>query len=732
MKIQLAKKLLFVGIALTYSAFSFADENEQSRTFCAKLQHKDKALWKQQCETATLDEIIVSANRLPFNNYQYAGQVGVLNQAQLAEHSRLIDALTDIPGVSNGVDAGRQIGTFFRIRGFGYQTEERVIITQDGVPRSPSMFSNHISSFRTDPDILTSVEVTKGASSILHGSGAIGGIVDMRTKDAMDYLRPGQKIGVMTGGRLESNNMKSYRTAIYAKPDAFDFLLYFKRGYYGNIKLPENGYYDSEDKKTLTHNQNDEQINTVLAKFGVDISPEQRLAVSLFNYNERLDTTWQTLYHNEYGNNPVQGRLKQQDFVLDYRYSPQTDWINLTMSAYRSKASYYRESRSSSDTPIAQRMHNRYLNSDRRFGFSVKNQALFDTHIFKHDMVIGLEYGNKKLDAEFIRNGVADEWSMFPNKSQDVGLYLQDNIKWDRLILTLGGRYDYFTRELKRQDKKKYTEKRFSPRVALSYEIVDNINLLAGYAETFRAPTPDETARSGPLNPYYYYIPNLSLKPEIAKEFEVGFSVNKEGLLTESDRLRIKATYFNGYIKDMITTVERPDLGKPTRADMAPQRYTPAAAFVQNQNVNKAKRTGYEATANYEINDWFTGLSYEHLSIKNVQTGKRISRYADKFGINFGYTYRPWELSGMIKIRHWLKPRPYENGKVNDDFTLVDFAGKWAPKNTGSDFFDQSFSVNFGVNNLFNKIYKNASLNSENTAMIGLGRNVYVDFEKRF
>ena len=50
------------------------------------------------------------------------------------------------------------------------------------------MYSNMISSFRTDSDILKRVEVIKGASSVLHGSGAIGGIVNMQTKSASDYL----------------------------------------------------------------------------------------------------------------------------------------------------------------------------------------------------------------------------------------------------------------------------------------------------------------------------------------------------------------------------------------------------------------------------------------------------------------------------------------------------------------------------------------------------------------
>ena len=44
--------------------------------------------------------------------------------------------------------------------------------------------------------------------------------------------------------------------------------------------------------------------------------------------------------------------------------------------------------------------------------------------------------------------------------------------------------------------------------LGFAYEIFDGINLLAGYAETFRGPTPNETSSAGPLNPHYWYIPN--------------------------------------------------------------------------------------------------------------------------------------------------------------------------------------------------------------------------------
>ncbi|MBQ9620222.1 MAG: TonB-dependent receptor plug domain-containing protein, partial [Neisseriaceae bacterium] len=134
------------------------------------------SLKNNQNQPTELETIVVEATRTPVGNMKYAGSVGVLTPQDMESTTNVIDAMMDIAGVDGGMDAGRHAGAQFQIRGFGYQSEDRVIIKQDGIPRSPGLYGNFVSSFRTDTDILKRVEVTKGASSILHGSGAIGGI----------------------------------------------------------------------------------------------------------------------------------------------------------------------------------------------------------------------------------------------------------------------------------------------------------------------------------------------------------------------------------------------------------------------------------------------------------------------------------------------------------------------------------------------------------------------------
>ena len=676
-------------------------------------------------ESVKLDMVSVTANRSETDVAKYAGQVSVLNQNGLTRTPSLIESINEIPGVHTGTDFGRQAAQQFTIRGFGYQSEERVIIEQDGVKRSPSLYSNMISTFRVDNDLLKRVEVVKGASSVLHGSGAIGGIVSMQTKSVDDFIIGGKNYGVMIGHRQESNNMNSNRGALAFKPvENLGFLFYGKHADHGDIKLADGGVSNVkigkkvEDIKSIG---NDERINTIFGKIEWDITDEHELDFSVFNYHENLVTGWQSLWRLQDG---TTGRIKQRDYNVAYKYSPiNNPWVNLSAQYYNTKSSYHR---------VAEDVD--YANTEKRWGLNLKNESLFNTGILEHRLVVGAEYQDRREDLALFKGGVRSESNSHPNSYKDYGLYLQDVFDLGNFEFTLGGRYDRFERAVTKDNRPKYKESRFSPKLGVAYEVFDGINLLAGYAETFRAPTPHETSSIGPINRPYWYIPNLDLKPEIAKEYELGFSIDKENLLN-NDRLYFKATHYNGKIKDMISLEPRLDLGNPPFDPKSPQR-----RYAKYDNIAEAKRSGYEVEAKYTIANFGFNLAYDHMKIRNKKTGKRIGVYADKLVVGTNYTYAPWGLGAGVSMRHYFSPKRDEKSfvsrgelyeYVDSSFTIVDFKGSWVPKNFENKIFGEGFRVNFGVNNIFNKKYIHAS-RTKDAILVGKSRNFYVDFEKTF
>jgi iron complex outermembrane receptor protein/hemoglobin/transferrin/lactoferrin receptor protein len=259
---------------------------------------------------------------------------------------------------------------------------------------------------------------------------------------------------------------------------------------------------------------------------------------------------------------------------------------------------------------------------------------------------------------------------------------------------------------------------------------------LANYAETFRAPLVTEYAAEGPQNPHYWYIPNADLEPEKAKEYEIGFSVDKDGLLNDADSLRFKAMYFEGDIEDMISFEA---LGRdpiPGYGPLSPD-YNNHQQFGQYQNIEAAKRRGLELGADYWVNDWHLEMSFEHLDIYNKKTREKTPQgFADKLHLAAAYTYQPWDLTLGAEVNHWFKPDQNPDSyvsrgttyyRVRDDYTLANIKGTWKPK-TGK---YAGVELVAGVNNVFDKQYINARY-SETTSMVGNERNYFVQFKKTF
>lgn len=683
----------------------------------------------EDCEkpVVTLDTITLTATRTETSTDKYAGQISIINGKQLKQSANIVDTLSKVPGLEAGGDAGRAIGSQYTIRGFGYQSEQRVIIRQNGVPQSPSLFSNHISSFRTDTDILQRVEVVKGASSVLYGSGAIGGIIDMQTKGAQDYLSDGETLGGLLGMRYESNNMHSVRAGVYGKAEdvPVDFVVYGKLAKHGDIDLADGGTesYDTID--------NDEEIKTAYFNLGWDISDEQRIDVSVFDFSEDLTTVWQTLYFYEIDDeSPIIGSLQQTDYVLDYSFdSDSNDYLNITAKVYASDASYSR-GWDYVDSDTGKRETLTYENKESRWGFNIKNLAELTTGQVKHSLLTGLEFNNREEDAIYNRNGKQSDFGSMPNSYEDWGLYIQDIIEYQALTLTMAGRFDKFDRSVEKVGKTDYDDSNFSPRVAVAYELVDGFTLLFGYAETFRAPTPHETSSEGALNPHFYYLPNPDLGAETAKEFEGGFSFNHDSLFTNDDQLSIKATYYDGKIEDMISLKRLPGLGKPPES----------REYAQYRNVAKAKRDGYEINADYLMSNWQFAASYEHLDIYDAETKEKVAQgFADKLQLNATWFAHDMGLQLGLGVDHWFKPDQnpktlVSRGKtytyVDQTFTQVNLRGHWDVPFEIAEFVEHA-RVNFGVNNLTDKKYINAR-NVNTTSRVGPGVNAYIDIEVDF
>jgi iron complex outermembrane receptor protein len=168
--------------------------------------------------TVHREEIVVSAGADPSALADVAQPVGILAGEDLANAARatLGETLATQPGVSStsfGQGASRPI-----IRGQG---GNRVRILENGVTSSDASDTSPDHAVSLEPLAAEKLEVVRGPATLLYGSNAIGGVVNVLDQRIPDHL-PGRPIegdlslvgttnadersgAVALGGRLGSN-----------------------------------------------------------------------------------------------------------------------------------------------------------------------------------------------------------------------------------------------------------------------------------------------------------------------------------------------------------------------------------------------------------------------------------------------------------------------------------------------------------------------------------------------
>lgn len=682
-----------------------------------------------QAQATTLDRITVLGTGYALDLARYPGSASVVLPEELDFSTDIIQSLARVPGIDTGNDVGRGLGQSFTIRGWGHGDEDRVILMLDGVRRSANLFANQSSSFGMDGEILREVEVVRGSSSIHHGGGAIGGVVNASTRDASDYVAPGRDSGGRVNLRYDSNNARQGSLAFAWAPEegAFDLLLFGKRHHKGDITLPET--LTASDGTRWDKIDNDEDITTAFAKVGWTPADGHRLALSHYRYDMDVESTWNSLYHTDYSASlgPVVGTRRNEDTVLRYTAAPAGNpWLDLGASVYYSEAWYERGyafgAENGSDLY--------YRNSDRRHGASVQNLMHFGSGAVRHRLLLGADHEIRREDALYVLNGVESDFGSMPNEWKDSGLFAQYESRWldERLVVQLGGRYDRFDREVQGVAET-YDNSRFSPRVGLSAEVAPGFNLLANYSEAFRAPTPHETSSEGPLNPYYWYLPNPDLDAETSKEHELGFSWRRRGLFREDGVFNAKVMYFDGEIEDMIDLVI--DYGSVSPAE---------SEYVQYRNVGLVKRHGVEFEGSYDTERWGLLLTYETLDQYDAQTRHKTPwAFADR--VRGAVSWRPHaDVELSASTTHWFSPDQnpetiVSGGQVlrytDKSYSRTDLQARWRPRASGLAWLDGGTELLFGVNNLFDQRRLSPS-NVLTSSRIGVGRNVYLSLSRDF
>ncbi|EHU8061920.1 TonB-dependent hemoglobin/transferrin/lactoferrin family receptor [Salmonella enterica] len=536
---------------------------------------------------ATTDTLTVTATGNPRSAFEAPMMVSVIDTADPENQTAAsaADLLHSVPGITLS-GTGRTNGQDVNLRGYD---RRGVLVLVDGVRQGTD--TGHLNSTFLDPALIKRVEIVRGPSALLYGSGALGGVIAYNTVNASDLLMEGRQYGFRVFGMGGTGDHSlGMGASAFGRTDNLDGLIAWSSRDRGDLR--------QGDGSTAP---NDESINNMLAKGTWKIDGAQALSGSLRYYNNAAQEPKnpQEVAATSASNPMTDRSTIQRDMQLSYKLAPQgNDWLSAESTVYWSEARINAQNLDNT---------NEYREQTTKGGKVENRSRLFTDSFASHLLTYGGEYYRQEQKPGGATTG-------FPEAKIDFSSgWLQGEITLRDLPVTLlgGTRYDNY-----RGSSDGYADvdaDKWSSRAGMTISPIDWLMLFGSYAQAFRAPTMGEMyndSKHFSIGRFYtnYWVPNPNLRPETNATQEYGFGLRFDNLMLSDDALEFKASYFDTNAKDYISTT----------VDFA-------ARTTMSYNVPNAKIWGWDVMTKYTADLFSLDLAYNRTRGKNTDTGEYIS-----------------------------------------------------------------------------------------------------------
>lgn len=149
----------------------------------------------------TIEQVVVTATRNPFSNYASTSHAtsSIVTEDSLRQSTNLMDMIRTETGVAENGQPG-----LFQVPSIRGVSRQRVMTLIDGIRLTSERRAGNAASF-IDPLLLQQVDILRGPSSTLYGSGALGGVIQLipvtvtGTQGQLGYQSAGDEVVVQAG-----------------------------------------------------------------------------------------------------------------------------------------------------------------------------------------------------------------------------------------------------------------------------------------------------------------------------------------------------------------------------------------------------------------------------------------------------------------------------------------------------------------------------------------------------
>lgn len=377
-----------------------------------------------------------------------------------------------------------------------------------------------------DPYLMQSVDVLKGPVSVLYGSAAAGGLLNMESR--LPTAQPVHEIGIEFGNYAH----KQAKIDLSGPIAGDDHYLYRFTG----IVRKEDGQVESTENERIaiapafTWKPDDRTTLTLLAQYQHD--PRSTSYGSVPPQGTTLPNPNGKVPYDFYDGDPNFESFNRSEEAIGYQFQRLLNdtWTVRSNARYLHLSQDYKSVYASSLEPDLRTLdRGTAASSDTLNTVSLDNQieGSFATGAVSHTVLAGFDY--QHLNSGYLWGfGSAPTLDIFAPvygqtidppalsmnhvSSTQYGLYLQDQARWNNWLLTLSGREDWSHTDTRNDTfgtQQNQSDRAFTKRAGLTYLFANGIAPYVSYTESF---TPQAgTDRSG-----------KAFDPERAHQYEIG------------------------------------------------------------------------------------------------------------------------------------------------------------------------------------------------------------------
>ena len=654
---------------------------------------------KLQPTTIQLNKsIVVTASKNKLLSHKIPDAVSVLTEEELKVNAprSMAEALIGVPGV--WMQKTNHGGGSPFLRGLtGNQTLlliDEIRLNNAAFRYGPNQYFNTIDVFSVNQ-----VEVIRGKGSVLYGSDALGGVINVITQSPKFYTGKSRLKGK---GRLKLMNK-------------------------GMEQSGAGGLEYQSQQFAISGNINYKEFGDLFA--GGDLGYERPSS-----YNEtgtnlkaklRLTDNW--LISSAY-NYLIQNDVDRYDQVAQrgyetYKFDPQIHNLFYARAEYFGGNSFFRKvkftfsNQLSDETRKSQKQESTIFKTEndvvKNYGFVLDNFSEFNRN---WSAVSGLEYYSDLIHSSKIETNTetgeqTEKRGLYPNNSKmkNFAVFSQHTFKIEKINLQLGGRFN--VNKLNSIDEE-FGEVELKPQSIVgnfSFQYLPNKsdNFIFSANTAFRAPNINDISSFGFFD-YGIEIPSDNLAPEKTLTFEAGYK-------KLTNRFSLSLFAFNTRLKNQIVRVPSEYNG---------DEYYEGERVYTKENLAKSNIFGIEAESGFKLNSQFSLIYsitwlYGHDLEKN-EPMRRIPPLNGKLALR----YKKSRLFSEIEFLFANKQDRLSGGDIDDHRIPVGGTPGWDIFNFKLGYSWNKISLHTGIQNIFNQAYR-----IHGSGVDGFGRSVWMSLQ---